>query len=113
MLLRVLVTGVRLVKPMPHGPLEQVGQVEVEYEVLERFKGSPPLKRNFRAKLQLWPWDSTRCSGGTVYTVGWEYILFSGKDPNGPTHITQAISLNAPHSDKRLQEIRALTTRVK
>ena len=113
MLLRVLVIGVRLVKPMVDGPLEQVGQVEVEYEVLERFKGHPPPKRNFRAKLQLWPWDSTRCAGGTVYTVGWQYILLSGKDPNGPESITWAISLYDPESNKRLHEIRTLTSRVK
>ncbi|HSW06970.1 hypothetical protein [Aquabacterium sp.] len=108
-LLRVLITEVKLVKRERKTLSDQRDQIEVHYEVLERIKGKSPSSRVFRTENS----EPGAC-GALHFLVGFEYILGAiTSHPSAPLYGVTSLFPNAPGSQKRRQELRTLTSRMR
>ena len=105
LLLRVLVTDVRLVIRASPDPGAKRSLIEVHYEVLERLRGNAPTSRTFRTQASI----PGEC-GALHFLVGFEYLLAmqSGK-PEVSLRGTEPLYPDVPGAQQRLQELRKLT----
>jgi hypothetical protein len=105
LLLRVLVTEVRLVtRPSPDLGAKR-SLIEVHYEVLERLKGTPPSSKTFRTQASV----PGEC-GALHFLAGFEYLLaMQGGKPEVSLRGTEPLYPDVPGAQERLQELRKLT----